>query len=78
MPSGVLGAQGAQAVRFELRAMFGILVPFAGGLQVFAGHRAGRLAHHRGEGAPALDLDAEHDKAIVRIVKGDPLDGAGK
>src|SRR5207244_2335530 len=77
-PLGRAWCQGTQAVGLKLRAVLGVLLPLAGRFHEFAGHRAGCLADDGDQRPPSLDQDAQHDKTVFRIVKGDSLDGARK
>ena len=48
------------------------------GLDVFAGRNRRNLANDRHELTPAAHLDAQHGKAILRVVERNALDDAGE
>ena len=78
MPSAVLGGVVRSSSALNCWPCSRSCTQLAGRLEVLAGHGARQLADDGDQAALALDLDAQHREAVLRIVKGDALDDAGE
>src|SRR5262245_7870503 len=66
--------RGAQVVGLELQAVVAVVDPGAARLDVFAGQGVWQVANDRDKTGPPVGLDAQHRKAVFRVVERDALD----